>query len=63
MKNSEYYNKIFEICSLYEPEPALSPPKKRGRPAKTKKIAKLVLLKSVSKETSDESNRGEEMAI
>lgn len=52
MKNSEYYNKIFEICDIYQAkQPAASPPK-RGRP-KTKKIAKLVLCKSVSKETSD----------
>lgn len=66
MKASEFYGRIHEICDGFvrRDEAAVVVKKKRGRPAKTKIIAKLAFCRSLSgKDTSgEESLKAEDLA-
>ena len=58
MKQSEFYARIYEICDSFPRKDVVAAPKKkRGRPVKTKLIAKLSSCRSLSgKETSGEES-------
>lgn len=66
MKSSEFYSRIHEICEGFKrrDEAAVVVKKKRGRPVKTKLIAKLAFCRSLSgKDTSgEESLKAEDLA-
>jgi hypothetical protein len=73
MRKSDYHQRIEDLCKGLAPAGLSategkrgSTGRKRGRPAKTKNICKLPSLASKrslsGKETSDESNRAEDLA-
>lgn len=65
MKSSEFYSRIHELCDSFpRRDEAVVLKKKRGRPVKTKLIAKLSSCRSLSgKDTSgEESLKAEDLA-
>jgi hypothetical protein len=66
MRKSDYHQRIEDLCAGFRTKTEGAVRRKRGRPAKSKAICKLPCLgskRSLSgKETSDESNRAEDLA-